>query len=479
MINIELRKEGENGLKKAFIRGEKFYHNSGKILKLFPFDGRTKSDVFNNELRSFHGVVGESFRICSGKKIDKAFSSDKESSYNTKLKAYVIDQAINSVRTENRDELKDAIVNLFFGDNNELIKFNGQVLSYMNFTKEHNALSEMAFFMTEVFLDSADVKYAIDQNQSKDNLFYQLIVDCLPKHFDHDYKAKGSYYYQAISEIGALFKNDFDLLVKDDRAFLDEIEKLFKFYYFFYMIQLSKRLSSFGKVKEIQPVFFTMDWESLSGSRLSYQFGWNLLLKDMQSLFAHANTIELLNYIEIDGEKVGDYNALSNFVSNADPETNQVIFDKIKDIISFYEDSNAGDIEKIGLERLNKLLENQFKPADSELVLLLKRLYYTILFVLDHTSRNKVKRQYSEWLIQFCKVNYTKVRGRLGVTNSLTQEVLLFLVKLCVGHESKIRLNTLWHQLEVRGIKFDEASKAEIVKLFERINLLEIGRAHV
>ena len=51
--------------------------------------------------------------------------------------------------------------------------------------------------------------------------------------------------------------------------------------------------------------------------------------------------------------------------------------------------------------------------------------------------------------------------------------MLLFLVKLCVAENSKIRLNNLWIELENRGIKFDEVSKTEIIRLFERINLLE------
>ena len=70
-------------------------------------------------------------------------------------------------------------------------------------------------------------------------------------------------------------------------------------------------------------------------------------------------------------------------------------------------------------------------------------------------------------------MNYTKTRGRLGSTTVLNQELLLFLTKLCVGQEEKIRLNELWEQLNLRGITFDEASKGEIIKLFERINLLE------
>ena len=51
--------------------------------------------------------------------------------------------------------------------------------------------------------------------------------------------------------------------------------------------------------------------------------------------------------------------------------------------------------------------------------------------------------------------------------------MLLFLTRLCIGNESKIRLKTLWDNLKLRGIVFDETSKLEITKLFEKINLIE------
>ena len=50
---------------------------------------------------------------------------------------------------------------------------------------------------------------------------------------------------------------------------------------------------------------------------------------------------------------------------------------------------------------------------------------------------------------------------------------MLFFTKICIGEKEKIRLKKLWEELESRGLIFDEKSKMEIVKLFERINLLE------
>ena len=472
MMNVELRKEGNRGLEKAYFRGNTFQHNTGNSIKLFPF--RTKgAEKCYDEFRLFHGVVGEAFRICTNQKFDKAFASDKEATFNTKLKTHILDKVIESVRTERKDELRDTVINLFFGDDGELMKFNGKVLPYMNFTTEHAALNEMAFFITDVFLNKQEVIEAIESNKAKDNLFYQLVVDCLPEHHSHDYESKHTPYFNAIPEINELFEKDFSLLKKDNKAFLEDIENLFKYYYFFYMTQLSKRLNHFGELQEVQPVFFTMDWESLSGSRLSYQFGWNVIASEMQSIFAHANTVELLNYIQLDDQTIGDYSGLIRKVGELNESELDELKSKVKEIITFYESGNATVFENGGRKEVDRRIDNAINSDDSEIILLVKKLFTTVSFVLEKTGRITAGNRYADWIVSFCKVNFTKNRGRLGTTISLTQEMLLFLVKLCVGEADKIRLNSLWTELEDRGLKFDEVSKTEIIRLFERINLLE------
>jgi DNA phosphorothioation-dependent restriction protein DptG len=47
------------------------------------------------------------------------------------------------------------------------------------------------------------------------------------------------------------------------------------------------------------------------------------------------------------------------------------------------------------------------------------------------------------------------------------------LTRVCIGSEDKIRLKILWDKLKDRGIVFDETTKLEITKLFEKINLIE------
>ena len=147
---------------------------------------------------------------------------------------------------------------------------------------------------------------------------------------------------------------------------------------------------------------------------------------------------------------------------------------KVQEIITFYESGNAVVFENGGRKEVDQRIDNATNSDDSQIIRLVKKLFTTVSFVLEEKGlKTTAGNRYSDWIVSFCKVNFTKSRGRLGTTLSLTQEMLLFLVKLCVGEADKIRLNSLWTKLEDRGLKFDEVSKSEIIRLFERINLLE------
>ena len=49
-------------------------------------------------------------------------------------------------------------------------------------------------------------------------------------------------------------------------------------------------------------MYFSMDWEIFQSLEWLINTGWKKLSYDLEGLFAHANTIELLNYITINGD---------------------------------------------------------------------------------------------------------------------------------------------------------------------------------
>ena len=54
----------------------------------------------------------------------------------------------------------------------------------------------------------------------------------------------------------------------------------------------------------------------------------------------------------------------------------------------------------------------------------------------------------------------------------MSQEVLMLMTAICI-QDDKIRITSLFEEYEKRGIFFDRESTNQIVKLFNKLNLLD------
>ncbi len=66
-----------------------------------------------------------------------------------------------------------------------------------------------------------------------------------------------------------------------------------------------------------------------------------------------------------------------------------------------------------------------------------------------------------------------KERGSLGYNLNLNEEDIILLTKICIKDNEKLKLSVLFKQFEKRGISFDRDSRAKIIQLYEKLNLLE------
>jgi DNA phosphorothioation-dependent restriction protein DptG len=56
---------------------------------------------------------------------------------------------------------------------------------------------------------------------------------------------------------------------------------------------------------------------------------------------------------------------------------------------------------------------------------------------------------------------------------TLTEETLIFLTKICIKDQEKMRLNDVFAEFEARGIFLENHSKAEVMRYYEKLNLIE------
>ncbi|MES2554990.1 MAG: DNA phosphorothioation-dependent restriction protein DptG [Bacteroidota bacterium] len=475
MRKIELLKDGKTGLKGRLLKTNAFQHHTGYQINVFPFKTQPGGHVFKNDFVSFQGIMGETIRLSQQKELAKPQHIE---TYKTELKNTILGNVLQKVDTQEKSQLEDVLSKIYFEQDNGLFKYDFHVISYMNFINSNSAIKDIPVFISDVFIKNHQGFETLLTNKGGDNILNQLISDCLPKQTDKkESKREKQVFRNLAPKVIKLFQEDFDFLLANKDYFLENFELFFKYYYFFYFTQLSLKLDSFGKeVYCIKPIYFSMDWENLSESRLSlHKLGWKKLSEHYERVFAHANALELINYISVDGELIGDYDEITSLYNSFQPSEKQEFKDCLEELLQFYKTEVETLIPPANWEECEQNLKTSLalRTFDQEITTQIYSLWYTIRYQFENGKRNKPYKDYALWLSSFSKENFTKSGGRLGAKLVLSQEVLLFLTKLCVGTEEKIRLKVFWERLCERGITFDETSKLEIIKLFERINLIE------
>ncbi len=475
MREIELLKSGKFGLEGRLLKSNAFQHHTGYKINIFPFKTQPGGHVFKSDFISFQGVMGEVVRLAHKKELDK---TTETGSYKAVLKKMVLANAVEKVKTDEKVALEDILKNIYFEPDDSLFKYDYHVISYMNFINSNAAIKDIPVFISDVFIKENERFKNLFKGIEGNNILNELITDSLPQQSDRkEIERDKQIFKDMVPDVTTMFQKDLEFLLANKDYFLENFELFFKYYYFFYFSQLSLKLDLFGREEYvIKPIYFSMDWENLSESRLSlHKIKWRELSKQYERVFAHANTLELINYLSVDGQVLGDYDEIAGLYSSLEMDEKQEFKARLNDLLEFYKQEvntlNSSASWDICMANLQHSLAT--RKFDEEISKLIYTLWYIIRYQFENGKRNKPYKDYALWISSFSKENFTKSGGRFGLKLVLSQEVLLFLTKICVGNEEKIRLRLFWERLQERGITFDETSKLEIIKLFERINLIE------
>jgi DNA phosphorothioation-dependent restriction protein DptG len=453
-------------------------HSSGKKILLFPYSTNKKSGQraadSRQDLRSFNGCIGECFRITQRKVLPKDFTEAED--YREMLKNRIIANVTNQVSCSELDsfKLKSIVGSLFFEENN-LTRFGISAFPYMNWMNTNPGLQDMAAFIFRIFFDEKVEKALQEQHEQAEHIFIKLIRDSLPELEQKQYELPE--YFNLAPEVKACFWEDFFFLVKEKnkKRFLQEFDKLLKYYYFYYVSQAAMRLNDFFKPSDLS-LYFTLEEETFSDSRKAFHGGWNKLEYKVGNLFSHTICLDMLNHLRIPGlEGPFDYYRLQQAVLQLPQEEEQAIINKILELGQVYR--TWGPVPEDRWEGFELYLKKHliFVDAKDALLRAVLSLWYSIDYQFHNSkgSRLALYNFYADWFRIFCAENFLKRRGRNGYSLNLNHEMLFFLTNLCVGDREKIRLKELWRAFEKRGISFDDASRTAIVRLFEKINLIE------
>lgn len=443
-FNIDL-----DGIKETFKISEDkkgLTHKQGNRYKLLPYVANEKTLV--NE---FSGVVGAFSRIISNKELKGEFEVDL-------FIEEVADQIGEYEGDMSRESFKNIVRSMFI-ENGNLVDFDIKTINYLSST---SADQKIATFLYSV-LFSEDLKQdaSFHYDRDVDNILYKIVLNALPE-LKHKEISIGEYkcYLPFVRE---QFIKDFKFLISKEELYKDSLKRLLEYYYIFYVSQLVMKLNTFENVDLSKPdaLYYTLDWERTSKTRTAYQFGWEKIKNDLNSLFSHAVTLEILNHHG--AEEQLNYVDLAKIFNK---ENGVEIARQISDVIEVYKN------------QIDDVNWNEFKLKDRtsevEGFNSVYELFETIRYQFEESrTRFRANEAYRNWFIRFVQKNFAKRRGQLGYNLNITEDDIILMTKICINDNKKLKLNKLFEEFELRGLFFDRDSKMKIVQLYEKLNLLE------
>lgn len=447
--DYSLPKKNEN--KKSLIHSKKV-KNTGILPYTTKYANKHKEFI-----QGFKACIGEFCRSIYQKKLK-----------NEDVDINNIDNIIKDIDVEPEDKiaLKSIIKELFFDENGNTYTFHPLLLNYIDIKEDYN--KELASFLYDILLNDKN-NNVVDKivelfKYRPDNVIELLVLENLPELQEDKSKSKQKY-KNCVYNVSSMFKEDLNFMLDKPEFFIEDFEKLLKYYYFFYVSQLSLKLSRFFDYSPYkqEDLYFNLDWEIASKSRTSYLNGWKILEGNLKPLYSHIHTLTILNSNKQDMSY--DYYDIKEIISSYDENKKYEVKNNISEVLNLYK------------ENITDVVWDKFNVArkyDDEIQNTIYELYKTIDYQFNKSSsRKKVYESYKKWFEEFCKINFLRRRGSLGYTLNITQENLLFITKVSIKDKERIKLKDLFEEYKKRGLYFDRDSQSKIVELFEKLNLIE------
>ena len=429
----------------------RIYHIPDQRFKLYPYKatGKKQSPI----VIDMEEVIGEFIKIAMNVTTSNA---DFDS---------VINRVIKEIDIEKDDipSLLDIIKSLFYKDGQFVANNIGMYV--FKGDSDNKSVPRHAIFLNDVLrIDDTDKKVI---NTAMDlypyNALERLMIDCIDTNKNYKKQDKTPYFV-VYEDAAQKFKKDFHFMLKNGMSSPKELSNLLALYYLYYTSQTCITLDHFGSGSRTSQtkLFFALDWEKVSANRECCRGGWKSLHENVNNIFCHAITLELLNQIE-DTEMMVDYIKLSEMIHEGaidDQQTakeieniEQVYIDAIGDYtdfnsIAFYESTSSTDT---AIQHLFKCVKRQFL----------------------NTDRKRANEAYVEKLTEFYKNRWLKNRKKAGLVFNLTESDIIFLTKISIQNSDRIRLADLFTEYEKRGIYLDNISKGLLQQFFTRLNLLD------
>lgn len=430
--------------------GSKLTHFSGKRFKLFPFIANNNSAP----IYDLDTIVGR-------------FISQIEKISPEKL---TVDDLTEKLKDDTSidvgmDELFHQVIkHMFFDKEGKIRPINLRMIAQI--PCEESSACKIADYLVDVLGDESILRASIKQASAKlDEQSNVLEKFAMSKLASKPLSQTTVLPYQRITRaVQRKFESDFEYILGARNRTRDYLIPLLEFYYFTYTAQAIMQLNRFmsGEREHCVPLYFCLDWEKTSLNRLCYIQGWGVLQTALSRIFAHAIVLEILNQTSEDCGPV-DYIRLNEFVQTAENEDHRIA-EEIKVLTDRYRNAINDCPEMKELERR--------EVDEDETAAEVRFLFDSVRTQFENTPRNRPYSSYADKFEEYSR-KYLKRRGRSGMMLNLTEETLIFLTKVCIKDQEKMRLNDVFAEFAARGVFLDNISKEQVMHYYEKLNLIE------
>lgn len=425
-------------------------HKPDGAFKLFPFkaSGKKQAPIVTN----LEDIVSGFFREVLGKKTEAI-------DFQTLCEAIIEEVEIDE---DDLDYFKDMIQSFFFVGNN-FVANNLGLYPYQTVSNSKSAENLAHFMFSVLGITEEDCKMVEQaKNRYKFNVLENMVIQIMETKKVSDAERKEPYFCVK-TDVQKKFRNDFYYMLESGMTSLEDFSNLFSLYYFYYVSQTCITLDRFcdGDRESAVDFYFALDWEKVSKNRMCCVSGWDKLQASISHMFSHAITLEILN--QTDSEKKWDYIAFNEYIE-LHPEEDELLAEQIRKAEEVYR-SYVGDYKKFD--------EIGYQVSKSETEKAIMHLFKCVEAQFLGTDRKRANQFYNEKYSEFCKNRWVKNRKKSGLVLNLTERDVIFLTKLSLKNEEKIRLNDLYKEYEYRGVHLDNTSKEYLQEFFTKLNLID------
>ena len=426
-------------------------HTPDVCFKLFPYkaSGKTQAPI----ITELDEIVSGFFRKALGIETEPV-------NYDVLCESIISEMDIEE---ENTELFREMIQSLFF-EGEEFIAKNLGLYPYQTRMNTKSA-DRLAGFLLDVFgVNEDDRKIIIKAIESYPyNVVEEMVVESIQA-TKKSICEKEKSYFPIVIDVQKKFKDDFRFMLETGMTSLEDFANLFATYYFYYMSQACVALDQFCEGHRDDPInlYYALDWEKVSKNRKCCTEGWEWIQTNTSHMFSHAITLEIINQHTMPGVML-DYIKLQEYV-NSHPEQDDVIAKEIEKAEQAYT-SCIGDYKKFD--------QIKYTASGSKTNIAIRHLFNCVEEQFLNADRKGPKQKYNEKFTEFCKARWIKNRRKSGWVLNLTESDIIFLTKISIKNQEKIRLIDLFKEYEYRGVFLDNTSKEYLQEFFTKLNLID------